>query len=187
MPFQEFAQLANGDDGGHALRQAGPAARTRTGEMTASGLRCLSGRAGLSGGNVGGRRPGESRSRVHAKARSREVPMREGQFRRQHRFARPGCTHAWRGEGRGLHRQGQEEAIALDDGLEKGTAAEGEEREGTLADALCALGRGFWQIVNETSKIPQEAKSSQGNKETPGFDSARGLVTILALVYLRRR
>jgi Ca-activated chloride channel family protein len=42
-------------------------------------------------------------------------------------------------------------------------------------------------IVNETSNVPQEAKSSQGNKETPGFDSALGLVTILALVYLRRR
>lgn len=65
----------------------------------------------------------------------------------QRRSARPGCTHAWSGEGRGLHRQGQEEAIALDDGLEKGTAAEGEEGEDTLVDALCALWRGFWQIM----------------------------------------
>jgi hypothetical protein len=31
--------------------------------------------------------------------------------------------------------------------LEKGTAAEGEEGEDTLVDALCALWRGFWQIM----------------------------------------
>ncbi|MDD4162942.1 MAG: VWA domain-containing protein [Methanothrix sp.] len=42
-------------------------------------------------------------------------------------------------------------------------------------------------VVNETSKVPQGTKSSQESKETPGFESALGLVTTLALAYLKRR